>query len=502
MTDDSHPARRGGGPLSEDADATAQVVHHATGPGPVPSAEVPAQHPGEAQHHSAAPTYPRDPATPGGGPGAVAATDHGSATPTSGAYGPFQGGGNAGMPMSYESQPTSGPTGVTPGSDPVGPADVTPGGSPAGLPYGAPGPVYGSPGSGAPVYNTGPTYEEPPSWQTPEHSSPTSGAAHPHTPISGTGAGAGPVSGAGTGAGAGPLSGVGTGAGPTFGAGPISGAGAGAGAGAGFTFGPGPTSGAGAGPTSSPPSWSATDPISGSTPTPDPFGFPYSPGPRIEPTPKPPKSHTLIPALAGLLAGLVIFGTGGWFLGTSTSTTPDPVTPPQASAPASAPAALPPYEQNQVAINQPKFTGPLPPVAQGWLPHLSGCSRSGEKGGPTLAKGEKSRVRCEMDAMSVIFVEYRTVADRDKARVKTLGQNVDARTLTPGVGEAVPQRATPSGRVNGNYVEYAYQTSGRTVSGIWWDDSATPVAAYLLAYWKEGTGQKWEPMRDVWTRYA
>ena len=283
-----------------------------------------------------------------------------------------------------------------------------------------------------------------------------------------------------------------------FGAGPISGAGAGAGVGVGA--GPGGGSGAGAG--AGPPSWSATDPVSGSAPTQDPYGFSYSPGPRIEPTPKTPKSHTLIPALAGLLAGLVIFGTGGWFLGTSTSDAPEPVAPTQASAPAGAPAALPPYEQNQVSINQPKFTGPLAPVAQGWLPHLSGCSRTGEKGGPTLAKGEKVRVRCEMDAMSVIFVEYRTVADRDKARVKSLGQNVDARTLTPGVGEAVPQRATPSGRVNGNYVEYAYQTSGRTVSGIWWDDSATPVAAYLLAYWKEGTGQKWEPMRDVWARYA
>nr|BFE68637.1 hypothetical protein GCM10020092_019380 [Actinoplanes digitatis] len=78
-----------------------------------------------------------------------------------------------------------------------------------------------------------------------------------------------------------------------------------------------------------------------------------------------------------------------------------------------------------------------------------------------------------MDAMSVIFVEYATTADRDKARVETLGQNVDARELTPGVGPAV-ERATPSGRTNGNYVEFAYQASGKTVSGIWWDDSSTP----------------------------
>jgi hypothetical protein len=258
-----------------------------------------------------------------------------------------------------------------------------------------------------------------------------------------------------------------------------------------------PTSGAG--PT---PIWSPADPISGASPTPDPYGLSvtpsYSAGPRIEPTPKQPRSRLLLPALAGLLAGLVIFGTGGWFLGRSTGSDPAPAPP--TPAPTTA-AALPPYEQNQIAINQPKFTGPLAPVAQGWLPHLSGCSRSGEKDGPVLNKGEKARVRCEMDAMSVIFVEHTTAADRDKATVKTLGQNVDARTLTPGAG-APTRKATPSGRTNGNYVEYAYQASGRTVSGIWWDDSTAPVTAYLLAYWKEGTGQKWEPMRDVWARYA
>ncbi|RSM42589.1 hypothetical protein DMB66_54640 [Actinoplanes sp. ATCC 53533] len=237
----------------------------------------------------------------------------------------------------------------------------------------------------------------------------------------------------------------------------------------------------------------------------DPYGFSvvpsYAPGPRIEPTPKQPKGRFLLPALAGLLAGLLIFGTGGWFLGRSTGGDPGPAPAVAQSAPAPDGGALPPYEQNQVAINQPKFTGPLAPVAQGWLSQVSGCSRSGDPGGPVLNKGEKTRVRCEMDAMSLIFVEYATIADRDKARVKTLGQNVDARTLTPGVGAAV-ERATPSGRTTGNYVEYAYQASGKTVSGIWWDDSATPVAAYLLAFWKEGAGQKWEPMRDVWARYA
>ena len=311
-----------------------------------------------------------------------------------------------------------------------------------------------------------------------------------------------------------------------------------------------PTSGAApgtAGPTSAPPSWSATDPVSGAadplsgtagptsgggtdeyglaagggnrfgggTGSPaDPygsglsdserFGFDVSPragGPRIEPTPKQPKSRLIVPALAGLVAGLLIFGTAGWFAGRATAPDAGPGEPVVAQPSVSPSTSQGVYEQTLVTINQPKFAGPLGTVAQGWMPHLSGCSRNGDKGGPALNKGEKARVRCEMDAMSVIFVEYATTADRDKARVTTLGQNVDARTLTPGVGAAA-QRATPSGRTNGNYVEYAYKVSGRTVAGIWWDDNATPVAAYLLAYWKEGTGEKWEPMRDIWARYA
>ncbi|MFI5931161.1 hypothetical protein [Actinoplanes sp. NPDC051494] len=210
-----------------------------------------------------------------------------------------------------------------------------------------------------------------------------------------------------------------------------------------------------------------------------------------------------MPALAGLVAGLVIFGTGGWFLGRGTA--PDPGTTVVAQPSASAVPSVGAYDQFQIASNGPRFTGPLAPLGEGWLSRLSSCSRNGEKSGPNVnaAAGEKARVRCEMDAMSVIFVEYNSTADRDKARVTTLGQNIEARKLTTGVAEPVVQPTpTPSGRVTGNYVEYAYQVSGRTVAGIWWDDSATPVAAYVLAYWKEGIGQKWDPLREVWARYA
>lgn len=228
-----------------------------------------------------------------------------------------------------------------------------------------------------------------------------------------------------------------------------------------------------------------------------PYGFSAPPGRRIEPTPPPERSRLFLGILVGVVAGLV-FGTGGYFAGRATA-------PQEASAPTSAPA-LGVFEQNQAAVNAPDFAGTrLTALAEGWLPHLSTCSRSGSPGGPRLNDGEKVRVRCTLDGLSAIFVEYRSDAERDEARGKVEPQAAEARTLAPGVAPAT-ERATPSGRTTGNYVEYAYRLteSGttRTVSGIWWDDAQAPVAGYLLAYWRDGLGEKWDPMRDLWSRYA
>ncbi|AGL20266.1 hypothetical protein [Actinoplanes sp. N902-109] len=329
---------------------------------------------------------------------------------------------------------------------------------------------------GLPVTGTADRFGPPASNSGPISASPISAGPIGGSPISASPITGGPIS-------AGPVSGSPVSGGPITG-GPISG---------------GPISG---GPVSGGPGGFGVTPADqyGLAPTSgDRFGG-YS-GPRIEPTPKQPKGRFLIPALAGLVAGLLVFGTGGWFLGRATA--PDDGTPAVAApAPSAAPSASAgAYEQHQISINQPKFTGGLSTIGQGWLARLSSCSRNGDKGGPTLNKGEKTRVRCEMDAMSVIFVEYSSTAERDKARATTEKQNIDARELTPGVG-ATAQRPAPSGRSNGNYVEYAYKVSGRTVAGIWWDDAATPVAGYVLAYWKEGIGQKWDPLREVWADYA
>jgi hypothetical protein len=241
----------------------------------------------------------------------------------------------------------------------------------------------------------------------------------------------------------------------------------------------------------------------------DQYDFTSFSGRRIEPSPPPQRSRLLKGLLAGLIAGLLVFGVGGFFTGRLTA--PDGGAKPKANPTAGSPAGkLGVFEQSQAALNQPHFAGTgLVAISQSWLPYLSSCSRSGEPGGPVLNAGgntgEKIRVRCTLSGMSAIFVEYNSIADRDKARVKTLDQNVDARTLTPGVGPAV-QGPTPSGRTNGNYVEYAYKlTEGgvtRPVAALWWDDSQTPVAGYLLAYWKEGLGESWDPIRDLWSRYA
>ncbi|SNY15083.1 hypothetical protein [Paractinoplanes atraurantiacus] len=232
----------------------------------------------------------------------------------------------------------------------------------------------------------------------------------------------------------------------------------------------------------------------------NPYGFDAPPGRRIEPTPPPNRGRFLLGLLAGLIAGLLLFGAGGFFAGRATA--PEQAAP----TPEAAPTSLGVFEQSQASLNAPDFAGTgLVTLSEGWLPYLSTCGRSGTPGGPKLSPGEKVRVRCTLDGMSAIFVEYDSVAERDKARVKAMGQAVDARTLTPGVGPAT-EGPTPSGRTTGNYVEYAYRlTEGgttRTVSGLWWDDSAKPVAGFLLAYWKEGLGEKWEPMRDLWSRYA
>jgi hypothetical protein len=231
----------------------------------------------------------------------------------------------------------------------------------------------------------------------------------------------------------------------------------------------------------------------------DPFGLPVT-GRRIEPSP-PPRPRRLLPGLLwGLVIGLLVFGAAGWFLGRSTAPAATP--PPTNSA-----QPLGAFERSQATINRADFAGTgLVTLSQGWLPYLSSCARSGRPSGPALNRGEKFRVRCTLDGMSAIFVEYVSIAERDRARQRMLDPSVDASRLAPGIVAPVDRRESPSGRSTGNYAEYAYRLTEngqtRTVSGIWWDDAETPVSGYVLGFWKEGLGERWAPMRDLWSRYA
>ncbi|XVU24086.1 hypothetical protein ACQPZJ_43755 [Actinoplanes sp. CA-054009] len=424
-------------------------------------------------------------------------------------YGPFQEGTEPTAPIPPQPHPAaqspSAPDGQpprgVPGKGGVGPwpTSESPGSSGSEpYPFGGSAPPGGGPTSGGPSGGG-------PSGGGPSGGGPSGGGPSGGGPTGGGLTGGGPTGGGLTGGGltgGGPVSGgpVGGGAWPVSGSpDPSSGA-------------PGPTSGTPypSNPSSPPypanPASPAYGPFQGD-PYPaesNPYGFSSPPGRRIEPTPPPNRGRFFVGLLAGLIVGLLLFGAGGFFAGRATA--PEPAAESPNSAGEGGNSQLGVFEQSQAALNAPDFAGTgLVTLSEGWLPFLSTCGRSGTPGGPRLSPGEKVRVRCTLDGMSAIFVEYESVAERDKARVKAMGQAVDARALTPGVGPAT-EGPTPSGRTTGNYVEYAYRLTEdgttRTVSGIWWDDAAAPVAGFLLAYWKEGVGEKWEPMRDLWSRYA
>lgn len=254
------------------------------------------------------------------------------------------------------------------------------------------------------------------------------------------------------------------------------------------------------------PTYQATRPQSG-PPASDswslfPGGGPGSPSwqPRIVPSPKPRRKPIVLAALLGLLAGLLVFGSTGYLVGYRTAPTPPPPKPTPSQSP-----SLPPFEQAQLELNKPKFTSALIPIANSWLPWIAGCQRSGEKDAPRAGDGEDTRVTCHYANTNIYFIQYKSADERDKAYTRYLGQNIDAKQLTPGVAEPTSKKTT-SGEVNGHYVEFAFRTStdptAKTICGVWWADANAPIAAYILAYWSDGLGENWEPLRDVWRRYS
>jgi hypothetical protein len=223
--------------------------------------------------------------------------------------------------------------------------------------------------------------------------------------------------------------------------------------------------------------------------------------PRIEPSP-PRKSRLVLGILIGALAGLLVFGAAGFFIG---RTTADPEATPTTSPPTARPTgALPPYEAGQLELNRAKFSGDLATIAEPWLASVGGCVSSSDQFGPKLDPGEQTRVFCEFNNVSVFFVQYKSVADRDAKRATRQKQNTDAQALTPGAAQP-SRKTTPSGKATGNYIEYAFRagsnTQARTTCGIWWELENAPVAAFIEVYWTD-IGEKWDALRDVWQRYG
>jgi hypothetical protein len=233
-----------------------------------------------------------------------------------------------------------------------------------------------------------------------------------------------------------------------------------------------------------------------------PDGGPGSPSwqPRIVPTPRPSRRRVVVAALLGLLAGLLVFGPTGYLTGYATAPAPVRVKPTPSPS-----TRLPEFERTQLALNKPKFPSTLTPIATSWLPWVAGCQRSGDKDAPRAGEGEDTRVTCHYSNTSIFFIQYRSTDDRDKAYTRYLGQNIDAKQLAPGVAEPATKKTT-SGAVNGHYVEFAFRTStdanAKTICGVWWADATAPIAAYVLAFWTDGLGENWEPIRDVWRRYS
>ncbi len=107
--------------------------------------------------------------------------------------------------------------------------------------------------------------------------------------------------------------------------------------------------------------------------------------------------------------------------------------------------------------------------------------------------------------MQVFFVEFNTPEDRNQEFLTRKQQNLDAQQLAPGAS-APTQKAGPSGKNDGNYVEFAFKPSAAgasTFAGIWWDREGAPlVAARIEVPWVSGLNQSWEPLRDIWQRHA
>jgi hypothetical protein len=213
---------------------------------------------------------------------------------------------------------------------------------------------------------------------------------------------------------------------------------------------------------------------------------------RIQPSPRPTRGQLVLGLLVGLLAGVLIAGTAGFFVGRGAAGgTPATTTPSAQSR----------YLASLVATNRAKFSGELATLASPWLADISGCVSNADSGGPALASGDSAHVLCRDGAMYVHFVAYSSPAATAAAR--DFRQQLALATPAIMSGMTQPGRKL-GGTTNtpGTYVEYAVRTKDDpALCGVWWDRDGSTSAVYVEVLC-DTLGGTFEPLRDLWQRHS
>lgn len=224
----------------------------------------------------------------------------------------------------------------------------------------------------------------------------------------------------------------------------------------------------------------------GGVSTPAHAAIPHSDRPRTS------RARLVAMILAVLLAGAGL-GTGfaSWFAPTSSESPRDRSTK----------DAEGPFAERQASVNRSHIpTKQLAEFAAPWLDRMGDCTGDTQSGGPERGDGEQRRTRCTAGIATVYWISYRSIADRDAAQARYADQAAQSQHLAPGMLQPSPAAADHAPQL---HVEYAYQVpagrhAGQTVAALWWSDPAQPVAGVLTAYWEEGLGSSWAPLRDLW----
>ncbi|GGL19552.1 hypothetical protein [Mangrovihabitans endophyticus] len=213
---------------------------------------------------------------------------------------------------------------------------------------------------------------------------------------------------------------------------------------------------------------------------------------RIEPSPPPDHGKMIKGALAGLAAGLLVAGVGGFFIGRAS--VDDAPAVPQAPAAPPALAAI-------AAANRAEFGADLAPLAQPWLTDMSGCLSDRDPGGPHLGDGQQSHVLCRDGGMYLHFVAYSS-ADAKSADLAFRQQTaLSSAAILPGAEQPGRKLGGVTG-APGTYVEYATRAGDApALCGVWWSRDNTDAAVYVDVLC-DSLGGSWTPLRAVWRRHS